>query len=448
MNILLLTPDAVGGTLLSRILAVYLQINPQDKPTVEVAHLELGIKIYNNKHLGISNCIGSHDDAPVYDQSLVEVQEMLAQSNQHYTVAKLPWYNIALRQDTSKEAKEFYKYLNQNFFIISCRRENLFEHSVSWTLNKVTGKLNVFNFDEKINNFAYLQQNKITLDPLTIKQALVDYEKFVNWCDTEFELGSVYIYEKDMPNIENYILNLPMVDQENPTTWLDEFGQTFEEFNKHQYHATNIVQMLEQHIVAEPPDSSHNQRMYNEGVALDHAIAAFVNKYNSVKDDSWPDVTTPKDWENLPDSIKDECIQDFELDFYLDTITICKNRLNKSLQQYKVIVDSTESEKIKKLCWKANESFLNSTKDSYSLALDQISKYVDAGLIPNGIPIKKHTLADKLHLVENLTECTDTYNQWIKTRPHLGTPIDSETLANRLNQENEYWLTEVNTVTM
>jgi len=442
MNVLLLTPDAVGGTLLSRLLTVYLQINPQDKPTIDVAHLELGIKVYNNQQLGISNCLGVHEDSPFHDQSLDEVQEMLEQCDQHYTVAKLPWYNVADRQDTIEQATEFYKYLNENFFIISCRRENLFEHSVSWALNKVTGTLNVFNFDDKINNFAYLQQNKITLDPLTVKQALVDYEKFVNWCDTEFELGSVYVYEKDMPNIENYILNLPMIEQENPVTWQSAFGQTFEEFNKHQYHATNISKMLDQHVIAEPPDSSHNQRMYEASVALDRVVDEFVNKYNSVKDASWPDVTSPDDWETVPDRIKNECISDFELDFYLNNITIHKNRLNKSLQQYRIIVDSTESEKIKKLCWDASKTFLDSTKDMYSAAAEQISKYVDDGRMVSALPIKKHTLADKLHLVENLTECIDTYNTWIVERPSLGNTIDPDAITTRLDQEAEYWETQ------
>ena len=445
MNILLITPDAVGGTLLSRMLSVYLQINPQDKPTIDAGHLELGVKVYKNEHLGIDRCLGIDDDSPHHNQPLNEVQDMLEQCDQHYTIAKLPWYNLALRQDTAEQTQEFYKYINDNFFIISCRRENLFEHSVSWALNKVTGRLNEFKFSEKINNWAYLQQNKITLDPLTVTQSLNDYKKFINWCDTEFELGSIYTYEKDMPNIDNYILSLPMFDQNNAKTWQDKFGQTFEEFNQHQYHATNINKILNQHIVTEPPDTAHNYRMYKASIAVDCAVADFVNKYNSVKDPSWPDVASPEDWEEVPDIIKNECIQDFEINFYLDNITICKNRLNKSLQQYKIIVDSTESEKIRKLCWNASKTFLDSTADKYNSTITQISEYVDNGVMSSLVPIKKHTLEDKLQLVENLSECIDTYNMWIEQNPNLGSPIDKNKIASRLDQEQSYWQTGLTT---
>jgi hypothetical protein len=65
------------------------------------------------------------------------------QTVDHYKVARLAQYHIRRREDTIEDQLPFYQYLNDNFFIISCRRQNVFEHAISQTINKITKKLNV-----------------------------------------------------------------------------------------------------------------------------------------------------------------------------------------------------------------------------------------------------------------------------------------------------------------
>ena len=44
MNVLLLTPDAVGGTLLHTLLSVYMQFHEFDRPVVSLNDLVLGVE--------------------------------------------------------------------------------------------------------------------------------------------------------------------------------------------------------------------------------------------------------------------------------------------------------------------------------------------------------------------------------------------------------------------
>ena len=49
MNVLILTPDAVGSTLLQRLITIYMQFHPYDKPVINLHELTNGlVKYYNS----------------------------------------------------------------------------------------------------------------------------------------------------------------------------------------------------------------------------------------------------------------------------------------------------------------------------------------------------------------------------------------------------------------
>ena len=124
MNVLILTPDRVGSTLLQRLLTVYMLRREFDKPVINLHELTNGLERYYNTTLNqevLGKPKGTHWG---YHQTLPEIQDLL-QSADHYKTSRLAHYHIVNRQDSINDQIKFYEYLNENFFIISCRRENL-----------------------------------------------------------------------------------------------------------------------------------------------------------------------------------------------------------------------------------------------------------------------------------------------------------------------------------
>jgi hypothetical protein len=242
MNVLLLTPDAVGSTLLQRLITIYMQFHTFDQPVINLHELTNGLeKFYspdfNREILGKPNRVNKEWG---YYQSLKEVVDLLA-SVDHYKTARLAEYHINGRRDSVADQIPFYQYLDDNFFIISCRRRNLFEHALSWGLNKITKKLNVYSATEKINSFYDIYKNQVELDLHAFTHSLDRYRSYLVWCDNHFNVGSYFYYEDYIDNPEKYILNLPIFsNQPKKITWQDTYNINFSDWNRTHYYLSNI----------------------------------------------------------------------------------------------------------------------------------------------------------------------------------------------------------------
>lgn len=240
MNVLILTPDRVGSTLLQRLITIYMQFHEYDRPVINLHELTNGlIKYYsptfNDEVLGK----GTGDEWGYY-QTLPEIRDLL-KSVKHYKTSRLALYHIMNRQDSLEHQIEFYRYLNENFFIISARRENLLEHVLSWGINIYSKRLNVYSVEEKYDTFANIYKNKITLDKENIFKYLDRYKKYLQWCDDHFDVGSYFYYEKHLPKIEEYILQLPIFNnQTQRLTWKDKFDIEFDDWNRFHYLASDL----------------------------------------------------------------------------------------------------------------------------------------------------------------------------------------------------------------
>lgn len=238
MNVLILTPDAVGSTLLQRLLTIYMQFHQFDQPVINLHELTNGLQKFYSEEFGreIIHRRGKWG----YYQSLTQVVEIL-QSVDHYKTARLAQYHIQARQDSLSDQLPFYQYLDENFYIIACRRQNLFEHAISQALNSVTKKLNVYSAQEKINSFYGLYRSGIEIDLNQLQAAMNRYRDYLDWADRHFTIGTYFIYEKHLKNIENFILNLPMfAAQSQRITWKQNFDIEFEHWNRCQYYSSDL----------------------------------------------------------------------------------------------------------------------------------------------------------------------------------------------------------------
>jgi hypothetical protein len=240
MNVIILTPDAVGSTMLQRLITIYMQFHQYNQPVINLHELTNGIVKYYSPDFNREILGKPRDGKWGYFQSLDEIVDIL-ESTDHYKTSRLAQYHIRNRQDPIEQQIPFYRYLDENFFVISCRRSNVFEHALSWGLNKITKKLNVYSAAEKINSFYDIYKNQVELDVISFVATLNHYKQYIEWCDNNFNVASYFNYETDLINIEKYILNLPVfASQDKKISWKDTYDIEFSEWNRCHYYASNI----------------------------------------------------------------------------------------------------------------------------------------------------------------------------------------------------------------
>jgi hypothetical protein len=134
----------------------------------------------------------------------------------------------------------FYQYLNDNFFIISAQRKNLLEHALSWGIHGHSKKLNVYTHQEKIDTFANIYQNRITIDVNVMIAYLNKYVNYLQWVENHFTVNSYFEYETHLPKIEEYILGLDIFNGQQTKSWNDTFGIEFQDWNRCHYLVSDI----------------------------------------------------------------------------------------------------------------------------------------------------------------------------------------------------------------
>lgn len=396
MNVLILTPDAVGSTLLQRMLTIYMQFHEFDRPVVNLHELTNGLEKYYspefNKEIVSKKTVKNWG----YYQTLQQVVEMLS-SVDHYKTSRLAHYHIRQRGDSIEQQVPFYNYLNENFFVISCRRTNVFEHALSMTLNKITKKLNVFSALEKVDTFYEIHRSGVQLDPTTFVNQLEAYKLYIEWSNQYFNVSSYFNYEQDIPQLERYILDLPVfMNQTKKVTWSGNFGMSFEDWNKMHYLRSDLSRLqIEststiQQLLLEKPD--------------------IVENYQQHAPEDWPAVYTRTDIDNLSADLK----QKFTL---------------QMIQQQGIVP----------LLSQATQQFVAEYQSKYQQAQDTINQMINLGIVINGPPIKKQTLREKKKTIKNFEQLLELYNHWAEANPDIATPISANDLTTGIDKETAFW---------
>jgi hypothetical protein len=423
MNVLILTPDAVGSTLLQRLITIYMQFHGYDRPVINLHELSNGLERYYHTEFE-QDVVGKKGVTWGYHQSLEQIVEML-DSVDHYKTSRLAHYHIRGRQDSMADQIPFYQYLNDNFYIISCRRHNLFEHALSWCLNKVTKKLNVYSAEEKIDSFFELYRDGIDLDPNSLIQTLNAYKLYIEWCDNHFDVANYFYYEEHLPRIENYILNLPIFTKRKSLTWKDNFGISFDQWNLCHYLKSDLGT-----LALNQPQQFAQLAQQTQKVSINQNDLELVSTYNRVRDLSWPNITCMQDYLNLPDYIKQEIenIHHIKIDI-----------TNVNPAQGKNIVTTQLQQPLIELLPDTHQRYIHQHELHYQNTVKKINKMVSSGIIFTAPPIKKQTFAEKKHMIRNYQNLLSVYNQWIEKDPSMGTVLTDDMLDRFSQIETDHW---------
>jgi hypothetical protein len=213
MNVLILTPDGVGSTILQRITTLALYLNRED--VVNCHELTNGLtvkhqKIYKDFNLG-------------YSQTLEDISDLLIQSTCSL-VSRLAKYHLDNRQDNTNSQKKFYNFLKQfNDKILVCRRKNIFEYAMSWSIREKSKVLNVY---QKKDRLAVRDINSV--DTSFFLKKCQEYAKYVAWIEENFADHDVVYYENFATDPDKEIQRIFNIDNIFKNTFAEKLGEIFQ----------------------------------------------------------------------------------------------------------------------------------------------------------------------------------------------------------------------------
>lgn len=398
MNVLILTPDAVGSTLLQRLITIYMQFHDFDQPVINLHELTNGLEKYFSTDFNREIVSKRRVENWVYYQSLEDIVRILS-SVDHYKTSRLALYHIKNRQDPIEKQVPFYHYLNENFFVIACRRHNIFEHALSMALNTVTKKLNVYNHAEKIRTFIDIYADRIQIDERVFLDQLESYRNYIAWSQNYFAVASYFYYDEHVENIEKYILDLPIFQgHKQRVTWKQRFNIEFNDWNRY-HHASSDLGSLSLTQVSDVRNTLRNPPNRLE-------------LYQKISLPEWPAVQTDAEIANLPVAIQESFSR------------MIPQHINQNLIAG---LDPNVG------------AWLEKHRDGYQSASQAIERMRELDIIVSPPPIKKQTLIEKKEIISNFDRCLDKYNDWIIENPNLGRPLTYQDMEAQHQQENSFW---------
>lgn len=213
MNVLILTPDGVGSTILQRITTLALHLNQID--VVNCHELTNGLMVKNNKIY--------KDFSFNYSQKLDDVIDLLQQSK-FSLVSRLAKYHLDNRKDDLNSQKTFYNFLKSfNDKILVCRRKNIFEYAMSWSIREKSQVLNVY---QKKHRVAVREVDSV--NPLFFLKKCQEYVRYVQWIEENFKNYDIVYYEDFATDPDKEIKRIFDIDSIFKNTFGEKLGAIFQ----------------------------------------------------------------------------------------------------------------------------------------------------------------------------------------------------------------------------
>jgi hypothetical protein len=292
-NILILTPDGVGSTILQRLctMALYLE----NVSVINTHELTNGLELNQDNKLFKNSDIG-------YGQSLKEITDIISNSDKNtMLVSRLAKYHLDNRQDRDEERIVFYNFLN-NYFNkkIKCVRKNIFEYAMSWSIRQKTSVLNIY---DRIDQQKVLEISSVDEDYFLKK--CNQYVEYIQWTYKNFPDAETVSYEDMITKTDKLLDNLTGFQN----TFVKKFGSMlsvilraeYNYFHKknpldkketkalYQYKNLSNSLMYKGIILGQPIKNSSLQDKKDRIKNFDRCLKKF---YNFAKNHNWIDQST------------------------------------------------------------------------------------------------------------------------------------------------------------
>ena len=391
--------------MLQRLVTIYMQFHDFDRPVINLHELTNGLEKYFSPDFNREIVSKRRVTDWGYYQSLEQIVQLLS-SVDHYKTSRLAQYHIRNRQDPLDQQIPFYQYLDSNFFIIACRRHNVFEHALSMSLNTITKRLNVYSPQEKINAFIGLYTDKVEIDQRVLKQQLDAYQQYIEWSANHFNIGSYFYYDQHLTNIEQYILNLPIFcDQPQRITWQEKFNIEFADWNRLHHVSSDLGRLSSDHL-----------RLLRDAQTTQKADPLKFYQQHALPE--WPAAHTERDLDHLPCDVRD---------------------------RFRELVDQTHcdagvlSSAVMQTLDHSARTFILDNRKAYSEACSAIEQMQRLDIIVSPPPIKKQTLDEKMHMIRNADQCLETFNEWASNHTDISQPISRYDVDQQIKHEHAFW---------
>ena len=220
MNVLVLTPDGVGSTILQRITTLALYLNKEN--VVNCHELTNGL-IENDQKI-------YKDFSLEYSQTLEDIMSLLKKSK-FSLVSRLAKYHLDTRKDPLLSRTQFYEFLNQfNDKILVCKRKNIFEYAMSWSIREVSKVFNVYNKKDRD-----IVHNVNLVNVSFFLKKCQEYVKYIEWIDKNFQNHEVVYYEDFALDPDKKIKDIFNID----SVFENAFGEKLAEIFKKEYLISN-----------------------------------------------------------------------------------------------------------------------------------------------------------------------------------------------------------------
>ena len=212
MNVLILTPDGVGSTILQRITTLALYLDHKD---VSNCHELTNGLVENNQKI-------YKDFSLQYSQTLGDIETLLKKSKCSL-VSRLAKYHLDNRQDPVSAQTQFYNFLQQyNNKILVCKRKNLFEYAMSWSIRDQSKILNVYKKEHRD------AVKRITLiEPSFFVKKCLEYVRYMEWIDDNFKNYEVVYYEDFALDPDQTIKRIFNIEDVFKNAFVENLGEIF-----------------------------------------------------------------------------------------------------------------------------------------------------------------------------------------------------------------------------
>lgn len=198
MNILILTPDAAGGSILQRIITLILYYN--DENVSNCRELTEGICLKNNRVC--------KDHLLGYKQTIDSIIDILKQSKTSL-ISRLSKYHLDARKDKEDSCKKLYNFLNEyNDIKLVCLRKNIFEYALTWGIRDKTNGLGTTFFKKEITEFDEMK----TIDVDFFIKKCQDYVDYIKWTEIFFPDQIKVFYEDFVSEPDVFMQDLFKID--------------------------------------------------------------------------------------------------------------------------------------------------------------------------------------------------------------------------------------------